>query len=129
MFRSLSATLRQGGLSEDATQHGCYVRPVALLFAFLAERLERLTSGVHEKTSYSQAQIPFKPGIPWKEGKPTVDTVGFLRYSNSNVFAYLIAAANSGIIIVSTKIPATIDAISFFVFLLYINPPLFRERL
>ena len=50
--------------------------------------------------------------------KPTVDTVGFVGYSYSNAVIYRSAAANSGIIIDSTKIPATIDAISFFVFLL-----------
>lgn len=88
------------------------------------------SSEVHEKAVDTKRKIPsFKLRKALQKGKPTVDTVGFLGYSNSNAVAYRIAAANSGIIIVSTKIPAMIDAISFFVFLLYINPPLFRERL
>ncbi len=90
-------------------------RPVVGAFAFYRLSQTSLRRRFNAHFAYTQ--------------KPTVDTVGFLRYSYSNAVIYRSAAANSGIIIVSTKIPATIDAMSFLVFLLYINPPLFRERL
>lgn len=102
----------------------------------MCEKLQKLQSNrairisVRDKIPF--ALTSFLSSSIWKptekKNKQTVDTICFVGYSRYNTF-YLIAYANNGIIIVSTRMPAMTDAMIFLIFLLYIATPLFLKSL